>query len=84
MNASPCDQRLLDEDKVSLRQAVRLLRMPSGKKVNVAMLTRWCLHGIAGIRLEHLCRDGELYTSRQALTRFLQMRNRGCETYIRI
>jgi hypothetical protein len=56
---------LLAEDRLTLSQAARLLRL------HVGTIHRWRLRGCRGVRLETALLGGIRYTTRQALDRFV-------------
>jgi hypothetical protein len=48
---------------------------PGGKRLALATLHRWRLHGVRSVRLETLLIGGLRYTSREAIARFIQAQN---------
>lgn len=59
---------LLTEDTITLPQAAR--ELPG--RPNASTLWRWHRRGVGGVRLEAVrIGGGRIYTSRQAITRFL-------------
>jgi hypothetical protein len=59
------------ETLMTLREAAASLpRRRGGKKVNVATVYRWALHGFRGVRLEAIQVGGTKFTSAEALQRF--------------
>lgn len=48
---------------------------PGGKRLSLATLHRWRLHGVRGVRLETILVGGMRYTSREAISRFIQAQN---------
>lgn len=67
--------RVLTEDVLSLAQARNELLQATGHRPNKATLYRWCLRGVAGVKLEHIRLGDRILTSRQALTRFISARS---------
>lgn len=64
---------LTKEKLISFREAVELLpRRRKGRKVHVATLYRWALHGLRGVRLETLQVGGSRATTIEALQRFFR------------
>lgn len=49
---------------------------PGGKRLSLATLHRWRLHGVRGIRLETALIGGSRYTSAEAISRFIAAQNR--------
>lgn len=52
---------------------------PGGKRLSLATLHRWRLHGVRGTRLETVLVGGLRYTSAAAIARFIERQN-ACET----
>lgn len=48
---------------------------PGGKRLSLATLHRWRLHGVRGTRLETCLIGGMRYTSREAIARFIARQN---------
>lgn len=48
---------------------------PGGKRLSLATLHRWRLHGVRGVRLETILIGGLRYTSSEAITRFIAAQN---------
>ena len=77
MSAEEMVNRLLSEDKLSMRQAGKLMGDVQGQPpIHPTTVARWCLKGIkirSGVvaRLDHIRVGGRLLTSRQAITRWL-------------
>lgn len=70
-------QRILTEDVLTLAEARSELRAITGKRPDKSTMTRWIHRGVGSpkvkleaIRLGH----SQLFTSRQALTRFIEAR----------
>jgi len=69
--------RILTEDVVTLTQARTELENLTGIRPDKATLTRWIHRGVGGIRLEAIRLGGRnIFTSTQALTRFIEARTR--------
>lgn len=67
--------RILTEDILSLSEARKELQQLTRKRPDKATLTRWIHRGIGGTKLEAVRLGGtQLFTSRQALTRFIEAR----------
>ncbi|MFO1006974.1 MAG: DUF1580 domain-containing protein [Planctomycetaceae bacterium] len=48
---------------------------PGGKRLSLATLHRWRLHGVRGTRLETILVGGMRYVSREAISRFIERQN---------
>jgi len=48
---------------------------PGGKRLSLATLPRWLLHGVRGTKLETCLVGGLRYTSREAIKRFVGAQN---------
>jgi hypothetical protein len=60
-------------DLIPLRELVDDLPRPNeGKTYHPSTLTRWCLYGLGGNRLESCKIAGRRYSSREAVRRFLE------------
>lgn len=57
-----------DPDLLSLREAAEVV--PGSPSPST--LWRWAMRGHKGVRLEHLCIGGKLFTSRRALQNFFE------------
>ena len=69
-----CD--LLNENLVTLDEAVKIIPPKNGKRIHKSTLYRWALRGVrGGIRLETVFYGGVRCTSREALQRFLDQIN---------
>jgi hypothetical protein len=66
--------RVLTEDVLTLAQARAELRQITGKRPDKATMTRWIHRGVGGTKLEAVRLGCQLFTSRQALTRFIHDR----------
>ncbi|QDV23037.1 DUF1580 domain-containing protein [Aureliella helgolandensis] len=66
--------KVLSEDVLTLAQARSELFKISGKRPDKATMTRWIHRGVGGVRLEAVRLGCQLFTSRQALTRFIAAR----------
>jgi hypothetical protein len=56
--------KLLSETKLSFPQLAR------EEGVNPATVWRWASRGVRGVQLEHYCRGGRRFTTREAFARF--------------
>lgn len=65
--------KLLSEDVISLSDAAKEIGslLPGERGPHIATMHRWVLRGIKGTKLESLRVGAKVYTSRQAVTRFL-------------
>lgn len=66
--------RVLTEDVISLPQARKELFKILGKRPDKATITRWIHRGVGGIKLDCIVLGRNYYTSKQALTRFIEAR----------
>lgn len=66
--------RILTEDVLTLTEARRELASVTGKRPDKATMTRWIHRGVGGTKLEAVRLGMQLFTSRQAITRFIQSR----------
>ncbi|TWU37272.1 DUF1580 domain-containing protein [Novipirellula artificiosorum] len=66
-------QRLMSEDIVTLAQATLLF--PEGSRPDRKSLNRWVIRGVDGTKLEAIRLGRILYTSVQAVTRFIDARS---------
>lgn len=48
---------------------------PGGKRLSLATLHRWRLHGVRGTKLETVLIGGSRYTSAEAISRFVRAQN---------
>lgn len=48
---------------------------PGDRRLSLATLHRWRLHGVRGVRLETILVGGLRYTSREAIERFIAAQN---------
>jgi Protein of unknown function (DUF1580) len=48
---------------------------PGGKRLALATLHRWRLHGVRGVRLETILIGGTRYVSRESIARFIADQN---------
>lgn len=48
---------------------------PGKDRVSPATIHRWRLHGVRGVRLETLLIGGQRFTSREAISRFIDQQN---------
>ncbi len=61
------------EDLIPLCEA--RTAFPGGKRLSLATLHRWRLHGVRGTKLETCLVGGLRYTSRQSIQRFVANQN---------
>lgn len=67
--------RILTEDPITLQQARTELFRATGRRPDKTTIYRWCLKGVAGVKLEHIRLGDRILTSRQAITRFIMARS---------
>lgn len=60
-----------DEKIISLNDAVKHIGKLSGRKRNKGVVRRWILDGVDGVSLESIRIGREIYTSHEAINRFL-------------
>ena len=68
MSIDPTNETLIPFN--SAREA-----FPGGKRLSLATLHRWRLHGVRGTRLETILIGGSRYTSAEAIARFIGNQN---------
>lgn len=66
--------RILTEDVLTLSDARKELASITGKRPDKSTMTRWIHRGVGGIKLEAVVLGRQIFTSRQALTRFAEAR----------
>ena len=66
--------RILTEDVLTLSQARKELMAITGKRPDKATMARWIHRGCGGVKLDAIRLGIQLFTSRQALTRFIEAR----------
>ena len=66
----PDNLHLLTEHVISMSQAAR--EVPTNPRPNPATIWRWAKKGINGVKLESVNVGSRIFTSSQALTRFLE------------
>jgi hypothetical protein len=59
------------EQLVTLCEAAKLLPMLNSKRISANAIWRWCRKGVSGIHLEHVRIGGRIFTSPDALNRFV-------------
>ncbi len=64
----------LGENLVSLKQAAGFFPRSDHRNVHYATLYRWALTGVRGVKLETVKVGGLLFTSREAIERFMAAR----------
>jgi len=62
---------LQHESIVSFAEAARFLPQISGKRLHTSTIWRWARRGLRGVTLEHAWLGGRVFTSKEALTRFV-------------
>lgn len=65
----------LNEDLISLTDATKILPRRNNKRPHFCTILRWCKNGIDGVKLESCRVGGTLFTSRQAIQRFVNARS---------
>jgi hypothetical protein len=70
-DAPPSASHVLDSQPVSLADACNLLPRRNGKKIHYSTIYRWTTKGARGKKLESMLIGGVLYTTVEALRRFL-------------
>jgi uncharacterized protein DUF1580 len=63
------------EELLTLEEAARLPWLPRprrGKRIAVSSIWRWCVHGVAEEKLDSLFLGGRIYTSAEAIKRFMR------------
>lgn len=60
-----------NEEIITLSQAARLLPKINSKHISPNAVWRWCRRGTRGVHLEHVRIGGRLFTSPDALNRFV-------------
>jgi hypothetical protein len=66
--------KVLTEDVLTLSQARKELAQVTGKRPDKATLARWIHRGVGGTKLEAVRLGCQLFTSRQAISRFIVAR----------
>ena len=59
------------EQLVTLCEAAKLLPLLNAKRISANAIWRWCRKGVSGIHLEHVRIGGRIFTSPDALNRFV-------------
>lgn len=59
------------EKLVNLTDAAKLLPAAQGKRIHISCLWRWCRNGVNGVRLEYVKVGPRMFTSHEALGRFV-------------
>lgn len=62
---------ILKEQPIALRDVPNHLPRPDGAPIHYSTVFRWKTHGCRGRKLETYLVGGRIYTSLEALTRFL-------------
>lgn len=68
--------RILTEDVLTIAEARAEIESATKKRPDKATIHRWIKRGIGGTKLEAIRLGREVFTSRQALTRFIQVRTK--------
>lgn len=72
MHAAPLVRALGEEELIALGEVPGILPKKKGRAISMGTLYRWALAGLAGVGPLETTRVGrELYTTREALVRFL-------------
>lgn len=66
--------KVLTENVLTLTEARKEIAKITKRRVDKATLTRWIHKGIGGIQLEAIRLGRNLFTSSQAITRFIEAR----------
>ncbi len=66
--------KILTEDIITLSEARREIAKLTRKRPDKATLTRWVHNGVGQTKLEAVRLGRQLFTSKQALTRFIESR----------
>ena len=66
-------EKLLSEELVPLSEAAFML--PHKARVNRATIYRWTLNGVGGVKLESVRVGSAIFTTKEAVTRFLARTN---------
>lgn len=66
--------RVLTEDVISLSETQSEIQKITKRRPDKATLTRWIHRGVRGTRLEAVRLGNQIFTSRQAVTRFIEAR----------
>jgi hypothetical protein len=64
---------LLKEEMLTLTEAARVLPTGHGKAIHISTLWRWCRKGIKGRRLEYVRAGRRIFTSKEAIGRFMSL-----------
>ncbi len=68
--------QILVEDVLTLQEARVEIFRATRRRPDKTTLYRWCLRGVAGVKLEHIRLGDRILTSRQAITRFITARSK--------
>lgn len=74
MSTQSVVSRILTEDIVCLTDARKEVASLTGKRPDKATMARWVHRGVGGVKLEAVALGRQLFTSKQALTRFIEAR----------
>ena len=76
VDAAAIVSRILTEDVLTLSQARTELVNLTGVRPDKATMTRWIHKGVGGVKLEAVRLGRNIFTSMQALTRFIEARTK--------
>lgn len=66
--------QILTEDVLNLSDARQEIESASGYRPDLSSMTRWCKRGVGGVKLGHVKIGNKIFTSRQAISRFIEER----------
>ena len=72
---SSAASKILTEDVITIQDARKELGSLTGRRPDKATCYRWVNRGVGGTKLEAIRLGNQLFTSRQALTRFIEARS---------
>ena len=75
-NTQAVVNRVMTESMLSLAEARKELHEVTGRRPDKATLTRWIHKGVGGVKLEAVRLGYQIFTSRQAITRFIEARTK--------
>lgn len=67
---------IFSDDMISLSEAANHVARIRNKKPNRDLVVRWARRGVHGVKLDVVRIEGALWTSKQALNRFLEKSSR--------
>ena len=68
--------RIMSENIVSLSEARAALHEVTGKRPDKSTLHRWIHRGVGGVKLEAVRMGYQIFTSHEAITRFIESRTK--------